>query len=118
MRTLQRAEQSLRVARRLFSIGCALFYTAVSALWFLMYHAPAGQILLFCGGLVLLGLALPVVPVSWLARRRLWRRRNHLHSVLFARGLRVDEAGRVVTNEPHPKVIYDRSATPSVRQAA
>ncbi|GAB3119447.1 hypothetical protein [Novispirillum itersonii] len=111
MRVLQGAERTLRVARRLFALGCALFYSAVSALWFLVYHAPAGQTVLLCLGLVLLAGALPVIPGAWLARRRLWKRRNRLHSVLFAQGLRVDEAGRVVTNEPHPTLVYDRAMT-------
>lgn len=118
MRALRGAEQKLRIARRAFAIGCAAFYSAVSALWFLVYHAPAGQDVLFSAGLVSLALTLPVIPVAWLARRRLWKHRNRLHSVLFAQGLRVDEAGRVVTNEPHPRLVYDRAAALSAGVAA
>lgn len=112
MRSLTGAEQGLRWARRLFSTGCALFYLAFSTLFFLMQYSPVGQIVLFIGSLLTLVISVPLIPVAWLARRRLWRQRNRLHGVLFAQGLRVDEAGRVVTNDPHPRLIYDHARLP------
>ncbi|HLO75994.1 MAG TPA: hypothetical protein VK196_06005 [Magnetospirillum sp.] len=79
---------------------------------FIISHSPAGQSTIF--SLCLAGFAIggPLTPIAWLLKRRLWRLRNAKHGGFFRLGLRVDGQGRLVTNEPHPKLVYDDRAAP------
>lgn len=109
---LRRVETWLQLARRLAAASCGISMAGIACLLFLAGHSTAGQstILVLC--LAALAVFLPCAPVAILLKRRLWRRRNRMHGLFYAAGLRVEAGWRVVTNEPHARLVYDGETAP------
>lgn len=116
--TLQKVYFWLGLAQRGFAMTCGACVVCAAMLFFLMGHSAAGQSTVLALCLVGLALCVPVVPVAWLARRHFRRVRNALHGRFYAAGLRVDPDWRVVTNEPHPRLVYDGTRVANMNGAA
>jgi hypothetical protein len=94
---------------RAMSFGGALVFIAL--LGFLRGHSPDGQsalaIVSLCG--------LPICIVVWFvassACRRLRRRRNHIQQRVHNAGMHLDDQGRVLTDSPHPILVFDPATT-------
>jgi hypothetical protein len=90
--------------RAIFFGGALVF---VALLGFLLGHSPVGQttlaIISLCG--------LPICIVGWFvassACRRLRRKRNRIERRMHSAGMHVDQQGRVLTDNPHPILIFD-----------
>lgn len=93
---------------RAISFGGALVFLALLA--FLPRHSPYGQtalvIISLCG--------LPICMVAWFvassASRRLRRKRNHIEQLVHNAGMHLDDRGRVLTDNPHPILVFDPAA--------
>jgi hypothetical protein len=94
---------------RAISFGGALVFLALLA--FLLRHSPYGQTMLaiisLCG--------LPICIVAWFgaasATRRLRRKRNHIEQLVHSNGMHLDDRGRVLTDNPHPILVFDPATT-------
>ncbi len=98
---------------RAISFGGALVFIALLA--FLRGHSPDGQ-----SALVIVSLCgLPICIVVWFvassACRGLRRRRNHIQQRVHAAGMHLDDQGRVLTDSPHPILIFDPATTATPR---
>lgn len=108
--------------RAIFFGGALVF---VALLGFLLGHSPDGQtalvIISLCG--------LPICIVGWFvassACRRLRRKRNHVEQRMHSAGMHLDDQGRVLTDNPHPILVFDpatnamqRVAPPSVMEGS
>jgi hypothetical protein len=90
---------------RAISFGGALVFLALLA--FLPRHSPYGQtalvVISLCG--------LPICIAAWFfassATRRLRRKRNHIEQLVHSNGMHLDDRGRVLTDNPHPVLIFD-----------
>jgi hypothetical protein len=98
---------------RAISFGGALVFLALLA--FLPWHSPYGQtalvIMSLCG--------LPICIVAWFvassASRRLRRKRNHIEQLVHSNGMHLDDRGRVLTDNPHPMLVFDPATVAMAR---
>jgi hypothetical protein len=104
---LQRVERTLRLAQRVNAAFFAAGMAGAANVMFLMGHFSHGQSILLLLALAAAVIGLPMAPTTWLWKRRLQRIRNEIVEKFYAFGLRVDEKGVVMTNEPHPRIVHD-----------
>jgi hypothetical protein len=94
---------------RAAAFGGTLVFLALLA--FLFRNSPTGQSVL----LVLSLCGLPICFVVWLvdsfAQRRLRRRKNHIERRIYGVGMHLDDQGRVMTDNPHPILIFDSASS-------
>ncbi len=106
-----RTQRRLKVVRpiRAAAFGGTLVFVALLALLF--RHSPNGQSVLL---IVALG-GLPICLVTWFvthsAQRRLQRKKNQIEQRIYGVGMRLDDQGRVQTDNPHPILILDPAAS-------
>lgn len=90
---------------RAFSFGGILVFGML--LGFLIGHSPDGQNLL----LVVAMCGLPLSVAAWFVASRVERRmnykKNRIQQRMFDAGLRLEDDGRVQTDDPHPLLILD-----------
>ena len=103
-------QHALNVVRpiRALAFGGVLVFLALLA--FLLGHSPAGQSALLAASLF----GLPTCLIAWYAaartQRRLSQKKNRIEQQLFGAGLHLEDDGRVLTDQPHPVVIFDTAA--------
>lgn len=105
---LARALQRLQLIRTLI-YGCLLL--SIFNLIFILLMAPRSGLLISLP-LVLLPFMLILSPVISLWLRGVEKKRNALARYFFQAGMRVDDAGRLITNAAHPQVIAEPAKEP------
>jgi hypothetical protein len=106
-----RTQRRLKIVRpiRAAAFGGTLVFVAILGLLF--RHSPNGQSVLLIAALC----GLPICLVTWFvthsAQRRLQRRKNHIEGRVYGVGMRLDDQGRVQTDNPHPILILDPAAS-------
>jgi hypothetical protein len=99
---LQRRLNIIRPIRAAAFGGILVF---ASALAFLLGHSPDEQNVLIVASLF----GLPVCLAAWFiassVNRRLRAAKNRIERQFYGAGLRLDDEGRVLTDDPHPVLI-------------
>lgn len=100
---LVRSRQRLQLIRTLLYSGLLL---SICNLLFILLMAPrSGFLITF--PLVLLPLMLLLSPLVSLWLSGIEKKRNALARHFFQAGMRVDDAGRLITNAAHPQVVAE-----------
>jgi hypothetical protein len=89
------------------STGCAVI--AGTFLVFLLRHSPSGQSFLLAVSLWGLPICLAISLAARVGKKRLLRTRNDIARLMYSAGMRFDDQGRVLTDDPHPSLILDAS---------
>lgn len=103
-----RNEETLRIARLIHAVAMGLLSVSFMNLLFLYRHSPSHQEFLLSLSLFVFIPSLVMAPFTWMAKRHFFQKRNAIAKRFFSVGLTVDQEGRLVTHEPHAKVVLDQ----------
>jgi hypothetical protein len=106
-RVLQNRLNIVRPVRAVSFGGILVF---ASALAFLLGHSPDEQNMLVTASLFGLPLCLVVWFVASSVRRRLRAAANRIERQFYGAGMRLDDEGRVLTDDPHPILVFEPAA--------
>jgi len=103
----QLAADSLYRAKRVKATVMSLFSLSAFVFYFLLAGNPVNAAWIFVATIPLFGVSIVAVPFAIRNEKRKERQRVEMARRFFSIGLRIDDRGRLVTNNPLAEVVLD-----------